>query len=441
MFNLKSKFRTVYSSGFKRYFTNTSWMMAEKITRMAVVLFIGILVARYLGPSKFGLLSYAISFVGLFSVLATLGLEGIVVRNLVQNIKEKERLLGTAFILKLVGGVMLFGVVSITVQLTSSDAYTKMLVLITAGGMIFESFKVIDFYFQSQVLGRLSSIAGFWSLFVSALTKLALILFRASLIWFAFAVVLETAILGLVLVFLYLKQRNRISWWRFEWSIAKELLLDSWPLILSGLAVMLYMRIDQVMIKEVLDSEAVGNYAIAVRLSEACYFIPIVVTSSLFPAILEIKKKSQTRYYDKMQNLYDLMIWMAILIAIPTTFLADWIVTILFGTVYAKAGIVLAIHIWTGIFVFIGVASGKWLLAENLQIFTFYRTAIGAIVNVILNLFFIPMFGIKGAAWATLFSQAIASYIGYAFSSKTFIVFKMQTLSIFWPLRKLYSYS
>lgn len=415
-------------------------MIGEKVIRMVVALFVGVYVARYLGPEKFGLLNYAISFVGLFSVLATLGLDGIVIRNLVKNITDRERLLGTAFILKLGGGMLLFVIVSITVKFTFSDAYTKILVIIIAGGMIFESFKVIDFYFQSQVLGRLSAIAALCALFISATTKLILIFFQASLIWFVFTIVLETVILGLVLIFFYLKQRIRISSWRFEWGAAIELLLDSWPLILSGFAIMIYMRIDQVMIKEMLDSEAVGQYAVAVSLSEVWYFIPIAVSGSLFPAILNTKKKSQTMYYTRLQNLFDLMVWMAIAIALPTTYFASWIVTTLFGTAYAEAGNVLAIHIWTGVFVFIGVASGKWLLAENLQIFSFYRTAIGAIINVILNLLLIPKFGIKGAAWATLFSQATASYIGYAFSLKTFIVFKMQTFSFFWPLRKLYSY-
>jgi len=181
----------------------------------------------------------------------------------------------------------------------------------------------------------------------------------------------------------------------------------------------------------------VGNYAAAVRLSEAWYFVPQAITQSLFPAILSAKNQSEKLYYDRLQRLYDLVVCLAIAVALPTTFLSGWVVNLLYGQEYSQAGGVLAIHIWAGVFVFIGVAGGKWLLSENMQLFAFFRTGLGGITNIILNLILIPLSGIYGAAVATLLSQMIASYLGYAFVQKTFINFKMQTMSFFWPLRQL----
>ena len=203
----------------------------------------------------------------------------------------------------------------------------------------------------------------------------------------------------------------KIQHLRFNKLTAVSLLKDSWPLIFSGMVIAVYMRIDQVMIKEMMNSEAVGQYAAAVRISEAWYFIPMVIASSLFPAIVNAKKQSEELYYARLQKLYDLMVWMAIAIALPMTFLSDWVVNLLYGSQYNQSGSVLMIHIWAGVFVFLGVAFSKYLTIENLTKKMFYRTFLGAILNIILNYFLIPKYGIKGAAVATLLSQFVANYV------------------------------
>lgn len=205
--------------------------------------------------------------------------------------------------------------------------------------------------------------------------------------------------------------------------------------MLSGIVVSIYMRIDQVMIKEMMDSEAVGQYAAAVRVSELWYFIPVVISSSLFPAIINAKAQSEELYYARLQKLYDLMVWMALAIAIPMTFLSNWIVNLLYGNIYDQAGNVLMIHIWTGIFVFLGVASGKWFTAENLQMLSFWRTFSGMVINVVLNLVMIPKYGITGAAVATLSANFMAAFFFDFFNKKTKKVFYMK-LKAFVPIIK-----
>jgi len=259
-----------------------------------VGLLVGVWVARYLGPKDYGLLSYAQAFVGLFSALATLGLDSIVVRELVKNEDKRDKLLGTAFWLRFIGSFLMIGLIAIVIQFTSSDQYTNILVLIVSGATIFQAFNVIDFYFQAKVLGRYSALATIVSLFISSIVRVILILQKAPLIAFAWMIVFDSVILALGYLYFYLKSTaiNRQHFrFKFNKSIAISLLKDSWPLILSSIAITIYMKVDQVMIQSMLGSEAVGQYSAAVRISEAWYFIPMVITSSLFPAIINAKKR------------------------------------------------------------------------------------------------------------------------------------------------------
>ena len=416
------------NQGFMKYFKNTSWLFFEKILRMAVGLFVGVWVARYLGPERFGLFSYAQSFVGLFTVIATLGLDGIVVRELVKDESLKNKLLGTAFYLQLMGAFFVLLLLGIAIGFTSNDTYTNALIFIIASATIFQSFNVVDMYFQSKVMSKYIVYSNIIALLVSTSIKIILILTEAPLIDFALVILFDSFVLAVGYIYFFVKKSSSKIWeLSFDKSTANSLLKDSWPLILSGIVISIYMKIDQVMIKEMLGSEAVGQYAAAVRLSEAWYFIPMVIASSLFPAIVNAKKISEKLYYERLQKLYDLMVWMAIAIALPMTFLSDWVVNLLYGTQYNQAGSVLMIHIWAGVFVFLGVASGKWFIAENLQSYAFYRTLSGAILNVILNILLIPKYNIIGATIATLLSQAMAAYFFDAFSSKTRRVFLMKS--------------
>ncbi|MCM8832070.1 MAG: flippase [Candidatus Omnitrophica bacterium] len=418
--------------GFIRYFTNTSWLFAEKVFRIVVSLFVGVWVARYLGPEKFGLLSYAQSFVALFSAIATLGLDQIVVRELVKDESRRDELLGTSFWLKVMGALATLVVIAIAINFTSNDFYTNILIFIIASGTIFQAFNIIDMYFQAKVMGKYIALANSVSLFVGSLFKIALIIYNAPLITFAIAFVFDSFVLALGYIYFYVKNLSVYNLFNFKFrkETAIALLKDSWPLILSGLVTMIYMRIDQVMIKEMLNAEAVGQYAAAVRISEAWYFIPMVISSSLFPAIINAKKQSEELYYARLQRLYDLMVWIAISVALPMTFLSDWVVNLLYGEEYSQAGKVLMIHIWAGVFTALLIASGKWFIAENLQYLAFRRNFIGMTINVILNFILIPIYGIIGAAISTLISQLSAAYISDLFNKKTRIMFKMKTRSL-----------
>ena len=424
--------------GFMRYFKNTSWLFAEKILRMVVGLFVGIWVARYLGPEQFGLFSYAQAFVGLFTAIAGLGLDGSIVRELVKDPSKQAVLLGTAFYLKLIGALLVLLALAGAVTLSHQDSLTTWLIFIIASATVFQSFNVVDFFFQAKVLSKYVVYVNIISLLISSFVKIGLILTNASLIAFAWVILFDSVIL--MLGFVYYFQRHaklNIKRLKFSKATAINLLKDSWPLILSGLVISIYMKVDQIMIKEILDAEAVGQYAAAVRLSEAWYFIPMVIASSLFPAIINAKKVSEEFYYAQLQKLYDLMVWIAIAIALPMTFLSDWVIDLLYGVQYDQSGAILMIHIWVAVFVFLGVASSRWFIVENLQKYSLYRTLAGALINVMLNYILIPIYGIYGAAYATLASQVVASYLFNITNKKLRYTFLLQTNAILLPFRKL----
>ncbi|HOJ16969.1 MAG TPA: flippase [Ignavibacteriaceae bacterium] len=417
------------SESFRRYLGNTSWLFGEKVVRLIVTFFVGILIVRYLGPSNFGLLSYAISFAGLFSTLATLGLDTIITRELVKEPEKRDVILGSVFTIRLIGSFLSFVFIGIAVILTSENPYTVLLIAIIALSTIFQSFNVIDYYFQSRVQAKYSVIVLFTSLMIGSLIKVVLIILSAALIWFAVVTTLEIVFLAIGYLIVYKINDLKITNWKYQKNLALNMLKDSWPLILSGLAIAVYMKIGQVIIKNLLSNQELGYYAAAVRLSEAWYFVPMAITNSLFPAIVNAKQVSEELYLSRMQKLYDIMAWIAISIALPVTLFSELIVKILLGVEYLSAAPVLTIYIWAAVPTFLGVASSQYLIAENLTRVSFYRTLIGMIVNVILNIILIPLFGIVGSAYATLISSVFATF-SIATNKKTFSQIPLMLKSI-----------
>ena len=407
------------NKGFRKYFANTSWLLGERVFRMTISLFVGIYVARYLGPERFGLLSYALSFVWLFSSLASLGLNDILVRELVNQPENSQNLIATALWLKVCG----FGLMGLTITVVlifkSEDQLTLLLISIIILGFLFQATNVVEFYFQAKVQSKFIVRAQVVQLLITSIFKIYLVWSKANLLWFALALMLDQALIAILFLYLYKWKVKKFPFLYFNWEKTKLLIRDGWPLIFTGMVVLVYMKIDQVMLKEMLNTKAVGVYAAAVRLCETLYFIPTALMASLFPAVVYARKKSEKMYEQRIQKLYDLMVWGSVIIAIPTTLVSNWIILLLYGSDFQEAADVLRIYIWALVFVSLGVASSKWLVAENLQHYSFYITTLGAIVNVGCNLWLIPIHGIKGAAIATLLAQGTVSFLGLSFFGKT----------------------
>jgi len=411
---------------------NTGWLFADKIVRMGVGLFVGAWIARYLGPAQFGALNYSIAFVALFAPLATLGLDRIVIRNILREPYNKASILGSAFVLKLASGLLtLCLTVAIIYRLRPDDTLTHWLVGIAALGLIFQSFDTIDLWFQSEVRSQYSVYARGVAFAIMSPIKIIMVLASAQLIAFAWASFTEILIGAVGLVFFYRMSRQRLSDWQYKYKQARLLLIDSWPLILSGLSIAIYMKIDQVMLGEMAGNGVVGIYSAVAKISEIWYFIPLTIVSSVFPSIITTRNVDEKLYYARLQKLFSFMVLLSLSLSIPMTFLSSKVVTLIYGEHFAQGGAILAVHIWASLFVFLGVAQGPWDLAENLTKIALLRTSAGAVINITLNLILIPKYQAMGAAVATVFSYACSAYLLNAFSRKTRVIFIQQTKSLF----------
>jgi len=416
--------------GLTNILNNIIWLFFDKFIRLGVGLLVSVWIARYLGPGQFGLLSYALAFVALFTAVANLGLYGIVVRDLVQDPANADTTMGTSFVLSVLGGFSAFCLSLLAISYARpDDELAKFIIVLLSLLMGFKATDVVRYWFESQVQSKYVVWMENSTFLAISTVKIGLIVAEAPLMAFVWAMFVESLIVAVGLLGIYTWRGGKLTAWRFRFVRAKVLLKDSWPLILSGIAIMVYMRIDQIMLGQMLGDESVGIYSAAVRISEVWYFIPMAIAASVFPSIIEAKKQGEALYYQRLQKLNDLMVILALALAIPMTFLSDRFITLLFGSAYEMSGPVLAVHIWAGLFVFLGLASGKWFIIEGLQKYSFYRTLSGALVNIGLNLIMIPKFGIIGAAWATVISQACANVIFNIFNRKTRIVFFIQAKS------------
>ena len=411
-------------------------MLSEKVVRLGVNLVVGIWLARYLGPSDFGILHFAIAIAAIFGPLVNFGLQGILVKELYLAPGRKNELLGSSFAIKLVASLIVFAAIVLT---SFTNFYTDktewLMVIVVSSSLLFQPFLVIDSWYESQVKVRLLSILKTLFFLLTSLIKIIMILRNEPLIVFGIVYSLEALFLALALVLTYAIQDQTIFKWRIRLDVVKNLIGKSWLLVLSGLSAVIYLKIDQVMLGIIVSDQEVGIYSAAVKLSEAWYFIPLILSNALFPAILSSKIKGQQTYRFRLQQLCDLYFLISLLLAIVVSFLANFIIVLLYGVQYDSSALILQVHIWAGIFIFLRSVLSKWLIAEDKYKFSLISQLSGAVVNVLLNLVLIPRYGGFGAAIATVISYSFTSLWIFAFFKETKEIFFIMLKSFTSPIR------
>lgn len=410
---------------------NTGWLMVDRVLRMGVGFFVGIWVSRYLGPDQFGFYNYLLAVVGLLTPLASLGLDSIVVRELLSKPELTPRLLGTALALKLSGALVVVALSVLSISLLMpGHAEARLLVAIIAAGGLAQAFDVSDLWFQSQTSAHYTVFAKGLAFLLASILKVVLILNNAGLSAFVWVGLGEALIGALGSAVLFSRLVMPLSLWRFRLSTGRDLLKSSWTLLLSGVAIMIYMKIDIVMLTQMRGEQATGIYSAALRLSEVWYFIPTVIVTSVTPTIIAARRQDEALYYRHLDRLFRLMCCIGFVIALPITLTSQILVNTLFGEAYRGAGPVLAVHVWAAIFVFLGVAQSVWDVAEDLTGLFLFRTVVGALVNVVLNLLLIPSFAALGAAIATAGAQMCATWLLNLLHPRTRRIFAMQTRAL-----------
>jgi O-antigen/teichoic acid export membrane protein len=423
----------------KHYLTNTSWILTEKILSMAAGFFLAVLLARYLGPEQYGIFSYGLAMVTLFAVVGHVGMDGLVVRELISSQRPTSETLGTTFGMKALGYIIAFlGVVVFfigTEELGSLEFWVLNTLALT---IIFRPFAIIDFWFQSQLQAKYSAYVRLSALFFSILLKIIFILSGASLLYFAVANVLQALLAAVFFILIYhFKSNVRIKNWFFSGERARSLLKEGSLVFLGSIFAVIYLKIDQVMLRWLAGAEEVGVYAVAASLSEAWYFIPIAIVSSFFPRLINLRKTNEELFRKRLQQLFDILFMLAIGVALLVTVVAGPLINLLFGSEYNEASSILVIHIWAALFIFMRAALSKWILIEKVYVFSLVSQGTGAVLNVALNFLLIPLWGGVGAAYATLFSYMAASYLALVIYPRSRPIFWMMTRAIISPARYL----
>jgi O-antigen/teichoic acid export membrane protein len=385
---------------------SAGWLLADRALRLAGGLLVGLWVARYLGPANFGAYNFALALSMLVASVATLGLDSILVRELVREPGREPELLGTALLLRLGGAlVALLAIVAAAAALRPGDGLSAALTAIVGVGGLLQASTVVDLWFQSRVAARDAVLARNLAFLAAALLRVGLILAGAPLVAFAAAYVAEALLGAIAVTAAYLRRGGRPLRWRASAARARRLLADSWPLILGGILVNTYLRIDQVMIGQILGDRELGVYSAAVRLAEVLPLIPGAIIAATLPAVVAARQADPALYAERLRRLYALVVAIGYGCALAATAAAGPLVALLLGPGFDAAVPQVVVLAWAGVFVGLGLARSSFLTAENYTRLHLATVAIGCAANVALNLLLIPAMGGLGAA--------VASLIGY----------------------------
>jgi O-antigen/teichoic acid export membrane protein len=400
-------------------FGNSVWLISDRLIRMGLGLLVGVWVARYLGPEGYGQLSFAGSYVMIFSAIALFGLESIVVRELVKHPEAERAILGTTCLIRTAAGLFsyLLAIVVLLV-LRPDDRTAVLLVALLGSSLLVQAVEASDLWFQSRVLSRYTVICRSTAFIISSGLKVLLVLTGASLTAIAAATAVEALLAALLLVIVHSRQSGvGLLRWRLDHSWFRRLLTGSVPMVLSGVVLMVYLRIDQVMLGALASQAEVGLYAAAVRISEVWYFVPSAIVSSVFPGLVALRSTDPEQFERKLQQLYNLLAFLGYAVALPVTFIAPWLVRLLFGSAYQTAAPLLAVLIWAGLFANLSVVRNAHFIALDWGRSLLWATSLGATSNVLLNLLLIPRYGALGAAIATCLSYWVAAH-GACYTSR-----------------------
>lgn len=402
---------TLFSAELQRVGFNAAWLVWNRLFRMAVGVVVLGVVGRYLGPAGFGVLNYAIGLTAVFAAVAGLGLDGIVIRELVKAPERTAVILGSAFVLRLGGALLALGLVALA-SLPSQNARDALsLTLIVGLGFLPGAVETIDLWFQSNLQAKHTVLARAVAVLVGAGLRIGLVLGGASLAPFAWAMVADAAVGGLALVVTYRSRGRSVFDWRFSARAATDLLRDSWPLSLSGVLIAVYMRIEQLLVMNLLGSHTMGIYYAAARLTDVWTFVPPLLLASLYPVLVQRRQGDPSRYREHLQAVYDLLTGLGLLVAAGGTLVAPYAIRLIFGHKYEEAIPILVIMAWSAPVIFSGTVRAQHFLLENLTLYHTWSALIGLVANGLAGYLLMPHLGAKGAAVGALLANVLSAYL------------------------------
>ncbi|MDD2582056.1 MAG: flippase [Desulfuromonadaceae bacterium] len=384
---------------------NTGWLLFDRVLRMVIGVTVGAWVARYLGPTLFGELAYIIAFIAFFQVIAGLEADGFIVRDIARNHGDTAVILGTSLRLRIISGIICWlAAIALMYLFHSDDRQLCLLAVIVGAMLVFQASDTVDLWFESQSQSKRTVLAKLVSYLFSNGIRVCLLLIKAPLIAFAGVICLESAALAVALFVAY-RRFPTDGRWQADIAQAKKLLHLCWPFVATGVMITAYMRIDQIMLKEMLGEKELGIYAAALALVQAWNIIPGTLVASLAPFVARKKSRGEAEYQDALVILFRFFAIVAFVGAGLTAVVSPWIVELLYGSEFRSSAVVLSVLVFVIVFVFQGMAQTLWVVNNNVRIANLVATFLAALVSIIANLFLIRKFGIMGAVYSYLLAQ------------------------------------
>jgi PST family polysaccharide transporter len=410
----------------KKIIHNAGWLLFDKFARLAFGLLVGVWVARHLGPKTYGELAYVVTLVSFFQVIALLGMDSILVRDISNNKKEANEILGSALLLRMSAGILsLFLVVLFTYFFNGYN--TAVLVLLAGGSLLFQCVDTIDIWFQSQSQSKRTVIAKLCSYTITNILRVLCILTNCPLWTFALLLSVDAMLASIALFYAYRTYKTPEKW-KSRLTKCKEILSESWPFMVSGISIILYMRVDQIMIKNMLGEESLGIYAASLQFSTLWNFVPLTLSISIAPYIARKKKDGVEIYKNALKNTFLLFSALGWVITLFVAALSPFIINIMLGDKYSSGTLVLAVHVITNLFICLGVAQSLWIVNERKGSIVLYKSLTGLIVCFISNFILIPVYGIEGAAISAVISQLSACILFNAIFCREIFFMQLRSL-------------
>lgn len=406
---------------------NFLWMFGDRIFKMLLALFVGVWIVRYFGPAYYGKFNYVTAWLSIFSILIPLGTESILVSEFVKYESERDSLLASGFLMYLISSIFFSLLALVFIYFARSDDYESLSIcLVLLIPNFLRSFTIPKYYFESVLKVKKIVIIENSYLILFSVIKILFLYFKVKPIIFIWMFALEGIFISLTIFIYYNLSHSLFRIAGYSILRIKDLISKSFPLLLANLSVIAYMKMDQIMVGNLVGDRNLGIYSVAVRISEMWYFIPMAIASSFYPMLIKTFAGNSVKYYKILQTLHCYLFLLSLCLAIFIQFFGTTIVHILYGEQFRMSAEILKVHIWTGVFVFLGVAGSNDLIIRELQKHSLYKSLFGLTINLILNWLLIPGYGIFGAAIATLISQVASSTLYYLIPSDTRVLFNIQ---------------
>lgn len=422
----------------KKVATNVAWALSGKIVNMSGALLVGILVARYLGPDKFGLMNYVISYVSIFTIISTFGLDNIEIRELSKYPERKEYILGTCLSIRLICACIALLSVILSLVIHRADGFTSTMILVYCTTLFTGCFNLVRNYFTSIVKNEYIVKTEIARTFIGAVLKIGLLWIKAPLEYFILATAFDTVLVASGYCLSYRKIIGNIKDWKFDKKLVPFMIRESFPLMLSGAAVIIYQRIDQVMIKNMIDDESVGYFATAGKFLELILFLPGILTQTVTPLLVKIRESGNTIEYEmKKRQFVGTVVWISIILATIVCLIAYPLILLTFGKEYLAAVPVLQIMAWKTVGMALSSSGGQIIIMEGIQKWAVIRNIIGCTVCIGLNLLVIPHYGIVGSAWVTIITVMISGTFANGLIPSYWKILRLQLYGLFCGWKEL----